>query len=370
MRLSIPIIVLTAVALLASCSSPRETSSAPAAPTAGASGQNARALPPPPPARPIREYVPGTDPATEAALRGAIEVFEQAEFEDAEARFTSIADNATAPSALRADALRYLGRVQVALGHNEAAIETMVRLIELEPPIIELDPDLEPPPLMQTYYEARRDVDGGYAVRSNRPQTLAIVNFTNSSITEKENWDPMQQGFASLMIHAMGPATDLKLVERERIRWLLDEQQLQRDPSLIDQATAVRAGRLLGAQTVIFGSFIINRRDLLISARLVDVETGQILFSEQARGRAEDFSDLVESLSLQVARTLNVNLSSADVETRSLDAALSYSEGLALVEQGDYAGAHAKFLQALEYDPGYSRARQRVHSLRPLLATR
>jgi tetratricopeptide (TPR) repeat protein len=369
MRIPVLILTLAAGTLLAACSSPRDAAT-PRAPTAAADRADARTAPPPPPQRPIREYVQGTDPITEAALRDAIEAFEQAEFEDAAPQFARIADNTSAPDPLRADAMRYLGRVQVALGQNEAAVETMVRLIELEPPIIELDPDLEPPPLMQTYYEARREADGDYAVRSGRPQTLAIVNFTNSSITDKDDWDPMQQGFASLMIHAMGPATDLKLVERERIRWLLDEQNLQRDPSLIDQATAVRAGRLLGAQTVIFGSFIVNRRDLLISARLVDVETGEILFSEQARGRAENFDQLVESLSLQVARTLNVDLASADVETRSLDAALSYSEGLALVEQGDYEGAHRKFLQALDYDPNYSRARQRVHSLRPLLASR
>jgi tetratricopeptide (TPR) repeat protein len=168
----------------------------------------------------------------------------------------------------------------------------------------------------------------------------------------------------------MGGATDLHLVERERIRWLLEEHDLQRDPSRIDQATAVQAGRLLGAQTVVFGSFIVNGRDLIVSARLVEVETGRIVFSEQNRGRADRFDEIIEQLSLQVTRALNVELASADVETRSLDAALAYSEGLALIEQGDYAGAQGKFSQALQYDPNYGRARERVQSLAPLLASR
>lgn len=371
MRLSAILLFLLSAALLASCagtSTPATTSAPP--PSGERTATAPRALPPPPPQRPVRPYEPGTDPESEARLRAAVEAVDAADLESAAVQLKDIADDTRVPNALRAESLRYLGRVQVGLGQNDAAVETMVRLIELEPPIIELDPDVEPPPLMQTYYEARREADGGYAVRSERPQTMAIVNFTNSSITDKESWDPMQQGFASLMIHAMGPATDLKLVERERIRWLLEEHNLQSDPSLIDQATAVRAGRLLGAQTVIFGSFIINRRDLLLSARLVDVETGEILFSEQARGRADDFDQLVENLSLQVARTLNVELASTNVETRSLDAALSYSEGLALIEQGDYRAAQAKFMQALEYDPDYSRARQRVHSLQPMIAAR
>lgn len=323
-----------------------------------------------PPATPVQPYQRGSDPASEARLAEAVQAFEAAEFEEAEELLAAFAADESAPNALRADALRYLGRVQIALGDNQGAVDSMARLIELEPPIVELDPDIEPPPLMATYYEARLEFDGSHNVRSSRPQTIAIVNFTNSSITDKENWDPMQQGFASLMIHAMGPATDLTVVERERIRWLLEEQNLQRDPSLIDQATAVQAGRLLGAQTVVFGSFIINGRDLILTARLVDVETGEILFSEQVTGRASDFSRLVENLSVQFARTLNVELASADIETRSLDAALAYSEGLALIEQGDYNAAYARFVRALEYDPGYTRARQRVESLRPLLASR
>ncbi len=370
MRLPITMLVVMLGLLLAACASSTETSAPDRAVSSTPAPETRTAAPPSTRETVRQDYVRGTDPASEARLEEAVALYEGAEFEEAAERFDAISRDSAVPNPLRADALRHLGRIQVALQEDEAALATMARLLELEPPIIELDPDVEPPPLMQTYYAARVDFDGDYAVRSNRPQTLAIVNFTNSSITDKESWDPMQQGFASLMIHAMGPATELKIVERERIRWLLDEHEMQSDPSLIDQATAVRAGRLLGAQTVIFGSFIVNRADLLISARLVDVETGEILFSEQARGRANDFSDLVDGLSMQVARTLNVELASAEIETRSLDAALAYSEGLALVEQGDYHAAHAKFNQALRYDPNYSRARQRVNSLQPLLAAR
>jgi tetratricopeptide (TPR) repeat protein len=367
MARALPLLLALMLGGLAACSPARQTTGPASADPPRARATEAPARIPTPPVRP---YQPGTDPRAEAALAEAVELFEEAAFEEAALRFTALADDGSAPIPIRADALRYLGRVQVALGETAAAQQTMARLIALEPPIIELDPDHEPPPLMLTYYEARRDHDGNYAVRTNRPQTLAIVNFTNSSITDHASWDPMQQGFASLMIHAMGGATDLKLIERERIRWLLDEHDLQRDPSLIDQATAVRAGRLLGAQTVVFGSFIVNRRDMFLSARLVDVETGEILLSEQVRGRADAFDQLIQGLSLQLARALNVQMAGAEVETRSLDAALAYSEGLALIERGDYRGAQARFMRALEYDPSYSRARVRAQSLSPMLASR
>ena len=244
----------------------------------------------------------------------------------------------------------------------------MEALIRLEPPVIELDPDVEPPPLVQSYYAARLAHDGDYGLRTERPKTLAVLDFSNGSIADHERWEPMTRGFASLVIYAMGGATDLKLVERERVQWLLDEQDLA-TAGRVDAGTAARAGKLLGVQHAAIGSFISTGKDLLLGIRLVDVETGEIVLSETTKGRADDFDGLVETLSLQLARAINVELD-PEVETGSLDASLSYSEGLALIEHGDYEGAHAKFMQALEHDPTYGRAREKAESLRPLLAAR
>ena len=143
---------------------------------------------------------------------------------------------------------------------------------------------------MKIYYEVRKDVDG-YEVQKRDPgmKTLAIMDFTNSSITDKEDFDPLQQGLATLMIHNLNGATDLKVVERERIQWLLEEQALQRDTDVVDQQTAVRAGKLLGAHAVLFGGFIVNNRRMWVNARLVDVETGEILLTEQVNTRPDDF---------------------------------------------------------------------------------
>lgn len=54
-------------------------------------------------------------------------------------------------------------------------------------------------------------------------------------------------------------------------------------------------------------------------------------------------------------------------ETRSLDAVLAYSQGLALLEEEKYQEAYDKFMQAVAYDPGYTRAQQKAESLRPML---
>ena len=87
---------------------------------------------------------------------------------------------------------------------------------------MELDPDVEPPPLIEAYYAVRRDLDGGYDIRTERPQTLAVADFTNSSITAHDEMQPLSLGFASLMLHSMRGATEGAWswrVKKARERW-------------------------------------------------------------------------------------------------------------------------------------------------------
>lgn len=71
-----------------------------------------------------------------------------------------------------------------------------------------------------------------------------------------------------------------RLVERRRVQDLLNEQDF--DPQRIDDATAVRIGKMLGAQAVILGTVTeYTRGRCSVSMRLVEVETGEHLW--QAR---------------------------------------------------------------------------------------
>jgi TolB-like protein len=307
----------------------------------------------------------------DAALEKAIQTFNNAEYDQAIEGFAALVEDASTEKAVKKEALQYLGRAYVAKRAYDDVRSTIDRLLDLEPPLVELDPETEPPDLMELYYEVRRDYTG-YEVERPDPgmTTLAVMDFTNTSVDEKERFDPMQQGFASMMINYLEGATDLKVIERERIQWLLDELELQRNEEVVDQSTAVRTGELLGATAVLFGSFTVHNDQMWLSARLVKVETGEILLAEQIFGEKDEFFELVEDLSNQVTDAIGVELASAETggdDSHSLDAVLSYSQGLGLIEQGKYQEAYDKFMEALEYDPSYARARRKAESLRPQL---
>ncbi len=307
-------------------------------------------------------------------FRDAMGAYQSADFDRAIDLLAELSYNPEAGRMLRRDALQLLGRAYVASRKDEAARQALTSLMDLEPPQIELDPDIESPHLMRVYYDVRKACNKGYGLEHVGPgmKTLAVIDFTNSSIDDYERLQPLSKGLASLLISQLNGASQLKVVERERIQWLLDELDLQQEAGRVDQQTAVHAGKLLGVHAVLLGSYIKHGKDLLVSVRLVSVETGEILATEQEHGRAEDFFTIAQNLSIKVAKGINVALEDtrlgARTETRSLDAMMSYSEGLDLLESEDFRSAYEKFLEALDYDPTYTRAKLKAESLRPLLA--
>ncbi|MEM1043020.1 MAG: CsgG/HfaB family protein [Bacteroidota bacterium] len=305
----------------------------------------------------------------EARLGEAIAAHRAADYETAIVGFDALVEDEAADKEVKKEALQWLGRTYAARNAWDDARLALLKLLELEPPLVELRG--EAPPLQNLFYEVRAEYVGSYVVEREDPgmKTLAVMDFANNSVDEKERFDPMQGGFADRLVNHLHGATNLKVVERDRIQWLLGELELQRDASVVDQQTAVETGRLLGVTAVLFGSFTIFGKDMWLSARLVKVETGEILFSEQVEGRWRDFADLAGALSERVADAIDVELAEqgGSGATRSADAMLAYSEGLSLIDQERYQEAYDKFIEALEHDPGYTRARERADSLRLLL---
>jgi TolB-like protein len=306
-------------------------------------------------------------------LKKGTEYFNAGDFDKAINEFAEITADKSLDKPVRKEALLGLGRAYFAKNNKEKAKSALTELIDLEPPIVELNPDEEAPPLMKLYYNVRREKQGNMQVERADPgiKTIAILDFKNRSVDDKEKFDPMEKGFADLMINQLRGAVQLKVVERERIGWIMDEIGLENSPGKFDVNSAVRIGKQLGVHAVVMGSFIKFKGDMWLGARLVKVETGEILATDDVKGDADNFFDLAEKLSVKVAKGVNVTVSEAQVEkgteTKSLDAMMAYSEGLVLVEKGDYDGAVQKFQEALQKDPTYEKARLKADSLKPLL---
>lgn len=305
-----------------------------------------------------------------AKLDQAEQYYKSAQFDNAIGILDTLAADGSVDVEIRKEALRFLGRAYSAKGLYDKAKESISQLLKLEPPMVVFNPDYEPPVFMKLYYESRKEFSGSYSVERPDPgmKTLAIIDFKNRSVDHKEQYDPMEQGFADLMINRMNNSTDLKVIERERIQWILDEIKLQ---NANDMEGAVRLGKQLGVQSVLLGSFIIVGDQIWLGARLVKVETSEILLTDEVKGDLDEFFDLVDQLGKKIADKINVTLkkeTSSDIsQAPSLDAIMAYSVGLNYLEKEDYKNAYAKFEEALKIDPNYEKAKLKAQSIAPLL---
>src|SRR4051812_36150674 len=91
--------------------------------------------------------------------------------------------------------------------------------------------------------------------QDTRP-VVVVFTFTNSSIgAGAADYAGVQTGIQDLLITDLAANNRIRLVDRERISQVLQEQKMVTDQQ-IDPQTAVRLGRIMGAQYAITGGFM------------------------------------------------------------------------------------------------------------------
>lgn len=83
------------------------------------------------------------------------------------------------------------------------------------------------------------------------------------------------------------------IVERERLLLVLEEQRLG-TTSLVDEATRLKLGRLIGARQMVFGGYQVIGEQMRLDLRLLDVESGKVLKAVQKTAAAADLPGWLE----------------------------------------------------------------------------
>ena len=99
---------------------------------------------------------------------------------------------------------------------------------------------------------------------------VAVFPFEVNSPRKNEDW--LSAAFPETLTNALTQVRSLLLVERGDLKHILAEQKLSQT-GIIDPKTAVRTGRILGAQTGVLGAFSRAGQAVRVTCRLVDMET-------------------------------------------------------------------------------------------------
>ncbi len=111
--------------------------------------------------------------------------------------------------------------------------------------------------------------------------TIAILPLNNN--TGDADFRGLGGTLAEIMSVELAGRSDLRLVERARIEEVVKELRVGQ-AEIVDQEAAVRVGRLLGASLMAFGSFSKLGEGYILTARVVRVETGEIINAVVERG--------------------------------------------------------------------------------------
>jgi TolB-like protein len=206
-------------------------------------------------------------------------------------------------------------------------------------------------------------IGAGAPACPSEPIAVAVLYFDNNCLIDKEKYDGLRKGLCDIMITELSKMSGLAVVEREQLQKALAEIALGQSGA-IDESSAPRVGKLLGARVIMLGSFMRDMSaDMRIDARLVEVETGKILKAEEASGNAKKVFKLTKKLTFKIAEDLHVAIDPGEkkriesTDQVDFDALMAYSQGLALLDKGDKSGARREFEAAIALDKTFERAK-------------
>ena len=194
---------------------------------------------------------------------------------------------------------------------------------------------------------------------------VAVMPFDNSGSygQEKENFDGLQRGIAGMLISELAANPAARVVERDEIQKLVEEQNLGAS-GRVDPQTASRLGKRVGARYVITGTFIDFYGDFRLDARLINVETGEIVKVESDRLQRDHLFDIIRTVATRLTKDANLpplpKQASDQRMNRQIptEALTFYSKALLYQDRGQKDKAVEMYQRALAVLPEYTEAQQ------------
>jgi len=229
----------------------------------------------------------------------------------------------------------------------------------------------------QAYVRDALEKEAELANTPPRPRTLAVFPLgvpAPDSVT-----GPLGCALTAMLITDLSQTDRLTVLDRVVIGMLLDEIQLA-ETGWVDERTAARGGRILGAERIVQGSLASTEDQLRIEAAVVrsglapDAAEGTNRRFVTETDRLDRLFAMEKRLALDLYEALGIELTPAErtevtrVRTENLQALLAYGRGLQALDAGDFQASARFFSAATRLDPGFGLAREQLDVTRAVTA--
>ncbi len=184
---------------------------------------------------------------------------------------------------------------------------------------------------------------------------VAVTGFGDQGMSEEAK--PLRKALAAMIITDLTKVKSLKVVERIKLQKLMDELRFGAS-GIVDEKTAPRLGRMLGAGKIVTGSMTsIDKDDIRVVRMLRSVSTGKDLGDEDAQGRLNEFFRIQKTIAFGILKNMGIKLSREEetlvgkYATRSFEAVKLYGAALAAEDRGDWDEANRLYGLCAAADP-------------------
>jgi tetratricopeptide (TPR) repeat protein len=320
-----------------------------------------------------------TAPAQNIELQEAKKLFNEGEIQKAIDILQRLVTTRTLSPKDYIEANEYLAVAYVSTNQEAAAEEIFTQVLKKNADYRPSDNWWPHQRLMASYYKTVQNVRGSLEVQAGPGiQTIAFMDFENNSIDDAEKYTNLGNALSKIIISDFGVLSNLRIVERERLQYLISELELTDKKvggkNIMDPAMAPRVGKLLGAHSFVFGSFIRFGKTFRMDVRLVKTETGEIFKTASVEGKPDNVFELAKKLTLEITKNLDVAIEKAEREKLEkigkedvpIEAIALLGDAMSLANQEDYKLALAKLEEALKIAPDFPKAHDMLAVVRPL----
>ncbi|MFQ5603605.1 MAG: CsgG/HfaB family protein [bacterium] len=313
-------------------------------------------------------------------LQEAIQLFNNGKFQKSIELLQRLVATKTLSKEDYLEASEYLAVAYVSTGKDIKAEEVFAQVLNREPRYKPSDSWWPHQRLMADYYRSVKKAGMSLSLQSKGPgiKTIAIIDFENNSVTDADKYANLGSALSKILISDFSVLSKLKVVERERLQFLIEELKLTETKiggkTVVDPEYAPRIGKLLGAHSFVFGSFIRLGDTFRMDVRLVKTETGEIFKTASVEGKPDKIFDLAKKLTLKITKDLDVDIQKA--ERKKLDklgeddipieALALFGDAMAKANDEAYKDAFVKLEEALAVAPNFQKAQEMLSVIKPL----
>ena len=210
------------------------------------------------------------------------------------------------------------------------------------------------------------------SVANISPKSVAVFPFTYRGRDKK--FAALGIGIGEMMITDLSQVNGLKVIERIRLQTMLNEISMGQS-GMVEESTAPRFGKLLGAAKIVHGNYdILDNKNLQMDVAFWDVKKNYFPDLTSQKDALRNIFRMEKDMVFSLIHEMGIELSAEEkikiqqIPTKSMQAFLSYCMGLEMENAGQFNKAAKYFQQAVQKDPNFKNAGQQIETSQTLAA--